>query len=148
FSILAVRWLKARMLWRLRNRLIVTYVFIGVIPVVLLVVLALGSLYLFAGQFATFIVTSGLNLELKSLESANFALAHQFASQMQRKDWNNTASLDSLRHSEKHWADRRVTVWLDKKMMLHVAPTGDGTAAPALPSYLKSSFSEVTRDQG
>ncbi len=32
---LAYRWLKARMLWRLRNRLIVTYVFIGVIPAIL-----------------------------------------------------------------------------------------------------------------
>src|SRR5436309_15703774 len=37
FSILAFRWLKSRVLWRLRNRLIVTYVFIGVIPAVLLV---------------------------------------------------------------------------------------------------------------
>src|SRR6202453_3264217 len=32
FCILAFRWLKRRILWRLRNRLIVTYVFIGVIP--------------------------------------------------------------------------------------------------------------------
>src|ERR1700744_3040510 len=85
FLALAYRWLKAKMLWRLRNRLIVTYMFIGVIPVVLLVVLALASLYLFAAQFATFIVTSGLNLELRSLEAANFAVAHQFASQLQRK---------------------------------------------------------------
>ncbi len=34
-GLLAIRWLKAKLLWRLRNRLIVTYVFIGVIPVVL-----------------------------------------------------------------------------------------------------------------
>src|SRR5579862_6907575 len=33
------RWLRAQLLWRLRNRLIVTYVFIGVIPVFLLVVI-------------------------------------------------------------------------------------------------------------
>ena len=54
-----MRWARAKMLWRLRNRLIVTYVFIGVIPVVLLVALAVGSFYLFAGQFATYIVTTG-----------------------------------------------------------------------------------------
>ena len=30
---LAFRWLRDKMLWRLRNRLIVTYVFIGLIPV-------------------------------------------------------------------------------------------------------------------
>src|SRR5215469_9062965 len=36
FFILGFRWVKRRILWRLRNRLIVTYVFIGVIPAVLL----------------------------------------------------------------------------------------------------------------
>ena len=40
FALLAFRWLKAKVLWRLRNRLIVTYMFIGVIPVVLLVAMA------------------------------------------------------------------------------------------------------------
>src|ERR1051325_647934 len=35
-AILAYRWSKTKLLWRLRNRLIVTYVFIGVIPAVLL----------------------------------------------------------------------------------------------------------------
>jgi len=50
FSILAFRGLKQRVLWRLRNRLIVTYVFIGVIPAVLLVAMALIAIYLFAGQ--------------------------------------------------------------------------------------------------
>src|SRR5450432_2455875 len=83
-AVLAFRWLKAKMLWRLRNRLIVTYVFIGVIPVVMLVALALGSFYLFAGQFATFIVTTGLNAELKSLDATNTAITHQLASQIQR----------------------------------------------------------------
>jgi len=82
FQILAYRWIKQKLLWRLRNRLIVTYVFIGVIPVVLLVALALGSFYLFAGQFATFIVTSELNSELKSLEASNAALTHQLVAQM------------------------------------------------------------------
>ena len=37
FFILGFRWVKRRILWRLRNRLIVTYMFIGVIPAVLLV---------------------------------------------------------------------------------------------------------------
>ena len=40
------RWLRSLLLWRLRNRLIVTYVFIGVIPVFLLVVISLITLYL------------------------------------------------------------------------------------------------------
>ena len=147
FLVLAFRWLRVRMLWRLRNRLIVTYVFIGVIPVVLLVALALGSFYLFAGQFATFIVTSGLNTELRGLEAANFAIAHQFASQLQQGEINNTAAFDSLRRSEKNWTDRQVTVWVDKKLVLNAAPAGATAAVPQLPAYLKNSFSEVARDQ-
>src|SRR5438445_12308639 len=56
FSILAFRWLKVKDLWRLRNRLLVSYVFIGVISAVMLVVMAIGSFILFTGRFATFVV--------------------------------------------------------------------------------------------
>src|SRR5437867_8937632 len=38
--VLAARWTSSRLLWRLRNRLIVTYVFIGVIPLILLLAIA------------------------------------------------------------------------------------------------------------
>ena len=58
--ILAAHWSSSRLLWRLRNRLIVTYVFIGVIPSFLLVIFAGLALYLFSGQFATYILTSRL----------------------------------------------------------------------------------------
>jgi len=50
FFIVAFRTLRRRVLWRLRNRLIVTYVFIGVIPAVLLVVMAFITIYLFAAS--------------------------------------------------------------------------------------------------
>src|SRR5438045_3951517 len=57
-ALLALRWLRQHLLWRLRNRLIVTYVFVGVIPVLLLVAMALLAGYLLAGQFATFVATA------------------------------------------------------------------------------------------
>src|SRR5208283_5026356 len=38
--LLVLRWIRRRLMWRVRNRLIVTYVFIGVIPILLL--LAMG----------------------------------------------------------------------------------------------------------
>ena len=40
FFVLAFRWIKRRILWRLRNRLIVTYVFIAVIPMALLLLIS------------------------------------------------------------------------------------------------------------
>jgi phosphoserine phosphatase RsbU/P len=146
FSILAFRWLKAKLLWRLRNRLIVTYVFIGVIPVVMLVALTLGSFYLFAGQFATFIVTTGLHSELQSLEAANSTISHHLAADILRGGSSGQAALESLRRAEKSWADRQVCVWLDKKLTLNSVPEGKSATAPALPTYLKGSFQDVVRD--
>ena len=147
FSILAIRWIKAKALWRLRNRLIVTYVFIGVIPVVMLVALASLSFYLFAGQFATFIVTTSLTTELKSLQATNSAITHQFASQMQRGVGTSTGAIESLRQTDKSWAHRQVSVWLDKKLILNSIPDGSATEPPIIPSHLKSPFSGVVRDR-
>src|SRR5579859_4859001 len=146
FSVLAFRWVKAKMLWRLRNRLIVTYVFIGVIPVVMLVALALGSFYLFAGQFATFIVTTGLNTELKSLGATNTAITHQLASQIQRGSGTSTTAIENLRQADKVWANRQMCVWLDKKLILNSTPAGVTLAPPTLAAQLKSPFRAVVRD--
>ena len=144
--ILALRWLKARVLWRLRNRLIVTYVFIGVIPVVLLVALALGSLYLFAGQFATFIVTTGINSELTGVEAANSAIGRQFAAQIDRGAANGAAALETFRESNQNNSDIQVSVWLNDKLLLNSTPKGGPGFEPKLPSYLKNSFRDVVRD--
>ena len=64
--IVAFRWVRQRALWALRNRLIVTYVFIGVIPVVLLVCMGLLIMYVFVGQFATYAATSDLQTEIRN----------------------------------------------------------------------------------
>jgi sigma-B regulation protein RsbU (phosphoserine phosphatase) len=144
FSILAFRWIKAKALWRLRNRLIVTYVFIGFIPLVLLIALALGSFYLFAGQFATFIVTTGLNSELSSLSAANSTIARHLSSQIQREPAAWVASLETLHQTDKHWANRQICVWLNQKIVLNSSPTE--ITAPISPPYLKSPFRGVVRD--
>jgi hypothetical protein len=67
------------LMWRLRHRLIVTYIFIGVIPIVLLLLMAGVGSYLLAGQFATYIAISNLQSELRHLEAANDALAAQLS---------------------------------------------------------------------
>ncbi len=145
FAILAFRWLKARVLWRLRNRLIVTYVFIGFIPLVLLVALAIGSFYLFAGQFATFIVTSELNSDLNGLAAANSTIAHHLAAEAQSGTRTLTISQESLRHADKRWANRQVCAWLNEKIILNISPS-EADAVPVLPSHPKSPFRDVVRD--
>src|SRR3954466_7781939 len=55
---LLLRWVRQRLMWSVRRRLFVTYFFIGVTPIVLLLLMALIIGYLFAGQFATFVAVS------------------------------------------------------------------------------------------
>jgi len=85
-TLLAVgyRWLTRKVMWRLRNRLIVTYMLIGVIPLVLLSGIFLLTAYLFVGQFATFIVSNDLHHELHRLGSANRVLASSLAEELKR----------------------------------------------------------------
>ena len=75
--VLGYRAFTRHFMWRLRNRLIVTYVFIGVIPLVLLATMGIVAGYLFAGQFSTFVVTTDVHNGLRRLESANRTIAHQ-----------------------------------------------------------------------
>jgi sigma-B regulation protein RsbU (phosphoserine phosphatase) len=146
FSWLLFRWLRKQVLWRLRNRLVVTYIFIGVIPLILLVTLAGTAFYLFAGQFATFIVTSGLNSELKSLGAANSAIAHELATRIRRSGPTESSALEGLRKSDKAWVDRQLCVWLDGKLVLNSVPSGLAAEPPNWPGFLKVPFRDVVRD--
>jgi sigma-B regulation protein RsbU (phosphoserine phosphatase) len=117
FCILAFRWLKRRILWRLRNRLIVTYVFIGVIPVVLLVAMAGFSLFLFAGQFASYVVISELNSQLRSVEAVNAAITNEIAAGLARGNNPTAESLSGLKKRDRAWGHRQVRAWQGTKTL-------------------------------
>jgi sigma-B regulation protein RsbU (phosphoserine phosphatase) len=146
FSILAFRWLKRKILWRLRNRLIVTYVFIGVIPAVLLIVMALITLYGFAGQFAIFVVTSELNSQLRNMEAVNAAVGNELAARLERGDNPTAESLAGLRKRDAAWVRRRMRAWHGD----HLLSLGDELKGPelSLPAFAKGGLREITRDQG
>lgn len=61
------RYIVRQSIWRLRNRLIVTYVLIGVIPVVLILTLVVMGGYIVAGQVAVYLVSSELDRRTQSL---------------------------------------------------------------------------------
>jgi sigma-B regulation protein RsbU (phosphoserine phosphatase) len=128
FCFLAFRWLRRRILWRLRNRLIVTYVFIGVIPVVLLLAMAGFSLFLFAGQFASYVVISELNTQLRSVEGVNAAISNELAAGLARGKSPASESLSGLKKRDRAWGHRQVQAWQGGKAM--PLPT-DSPAAPA-----------------
>jgi sigma-B regulation protein RsbU (phosphoserine phosphatase) len=118
FSILAFRWLRRKLLWRLRNRLIVTYVFIGVIPAVLLVVMALITIYLFAGQFASYVVTSEINSQLRSMQAVNAAVSNELAARIEKGQPPTAESLAGLRKRDRAWGRRRVCAWHGTRILL------------------------------
>ncbi len=69
------RWVRWHLLWKLRNRLFVTYALIGLTPVVLFGLLAAFAAYVLFGQFANFAATSEIHAELVELAANTDALA-------------------------------------------------------------------------
>ncbi|MBI4873051.1 MAG: SpoIIE family protein phosphatase [Acidobacteria bacterium] len=63
-------------IWRLRNRLMVTYVFIAVVPVALILVLVGLGVYMATAQVAVYLVTSELDRRTASLKATAHWLAH------------------------------------------------------------------------
>ena len=146
FSLLAFRWLKAKVLWRLRNRLIVTYMFIGVIPVVLLVAMAFITIYLFAGQFANFVVTSELDSRLRSLQSANAAIANELAARLEHGQPAVAESLEGLKRNDPAWASRQICAWKDGKPIAACTTATPGKTPFAFPSFLSPTFGAIVWD--
>ena len=76
------RWVVRRLMWRVSNRLVITYLLIGLTPVVLFVTLALVAAYLFSGQFATFAASSEIDRELSHIASENRAFSVHIAREL------------------------------------------------------------------
>ena len=151
FTLLAIRWLKARLLWRLRNRLIVTYVFIGVIPVVLVMAMAFITIYLFAGQFANFVVTSELDSRLRSLQSVNAAIANELAARLEHGQPATAESLEGLKRRDKAWAARHICAWKSGKPLAVCNGPTPGETPFTLPAFLHPEsgerFGAIVRDR-
>ncbi len=142
FLLLAFRWLKKKMLWRLRNRLIVTYMFIGVIPAVLLIAMAAASIYLFSGQFANFVVTSELNSQLRSMGSGNAAIANELAGELQQSQPPVSKALEGLKKNDRAWAHHQVCAWFGEKPL----PLCGATPPFSLPGSPVPPDGEIVRD--
>ena len=110
--ILGVRWVRRRMMWKLRNRLIITYVFIGVIPVVLLLLMGGLSTSFLGGQFATYIATADLRAELNGLAAVNARIAIDLANELpERGRISERLFLNATRRRMSSFPDRETTVW-------------------------------------
>jgi len=109
--LMGLRWVRRKVMWRLRNRLIVTYGFIGVIPLLLLGAMAYFAGFLFAGQFATYVASSHLQSELQHLDRNNRSLAAQFRTLAKQGRLNEQLAGEIASASSEHFRQRSVSVW-------------------------------------
>jgi len=135
--VLLVRRISSGLLWRLRNRLIVTYIFIGVIPFVLLVALSLGALYLFAGQFATYVATSRLDSAAAELKATAETVERTMVSDVDSGRKPAEASVTS--------SNSQISVWLNGQLLFN-SPRQESAIRP--PVGIESGFAGLVRDNG
>jgi sigma-B regulation protein RsbU (phosphoserine phosphatase) len=139
-SILGLRRFWSRLLWRTRSRLVITYAFIGVIPLVLLVVLAALAFYLFSGQFAVYILTSRLDSDLRSLDVGNARVASEIAAKVSGHSVTPLAP-DAIPARR---TNHQVFAWVNRKLIFN----NSGAPAPSLPAYLRQDLTRVVQDHG
>jgi len=147
FTVVGFGWLRSKLLWRLRNRLIVTYVFIGVIPVFLLLVISLTTLYLLAGQFASFVVTSDIATHLHSMEAANRTIAHRLGAEIASSGKVDAESLGRARPNRPEWSRRQVCAWYGNPPQKYCSRDEHLSGFDSL-SSLTGDFREIVRDHG
>jgi sigma-B regulation protein RsbU (phosphoserine phosphatase) len=139
-------------MWRLRYRLIVTYLFIGVIPVVLLLTMVGVSYFLFAGQFADYVAITNLQSALRHLEAENDAMAVRWGSlspsaqsEKQLAAGLSTVSADMI--SADRFPGRTVTVWQgDESFTLSAGGALVKAHAAKAPDSIKGDFSGFVLD--
>jgi phosphoserine phosphatase RsbU/P len=148
FLYIFLRWMRQVVMWRLRNRLMITYIFIGLIPVVLLILMALIVGYLFGGQFAALETGNDIQSELNTLEAANEAITAQVSMQLRR----GRAAAEDLRTvlpaQEKiatRFPNESVSTYLNGEPVQ--APSA--TSKPEnLPAWLQTNFKGATEHGG
>jgi sigma-B regulation protein RsbU (phosphoserine phosphatase) len=149
---LIFRWMRRRVMWRLRYRLIVTYLFIAVIPVLLLLTMVGVSYYLFAGQFADYAAITNLQSALRHLEAENEAMAARWSSLSpsglsEKSLAEGLSTVAATMVSADRFPGRTVTVWQGNECFTLTAGGALVKAHPAkVPDSIKDNFSSFVLD--
>ncbi|HEX8131472.1 MAG TPA: SpoIIE family protein phosphatase [Pyrinomonadaceae bacterium] len=98
YSLIGLRWLKRRLMWRVRRRLVITYLFVGLTPIVLLITLAAMVDFVGLSQVMTRIV----RVQLVDKETQAHANARTLAEAFLRLPQNGE------RAAQQAWLDERV----------------------------------------
>jgi sigma-B regulation protein RsbU (phosphoserine phosphatase) len=77
YVIRLIRLIRSRLLWRLRRRLVVAYILIGVVPISLILLLVFLGVFIINGQFAAFLVVLRLRDHFDEIEQVNRVVLHE-----------------------------------------------------------------------
>lgn len=121
---LSIRWFRSHVMWSVRNRLIVTYLFIGGVPVTLALAMSMVGGYLVLEHLATFMAFSEMHAQEQRLSAANQAVAHQLEA-------NPAAAAEAI-PEDRAFAGQKVSV----------------VPVAKAPVWLKGSFSGLVSDRG
>ena len=111
-------------MWSVRNRLIVTYLFIGGVPVTLAVAIALLSGYLVLGDLAIFSAVSEIKAEANRLGAANAAAEEEIT--------RHSSTPEKIAAADTSFPGRSIAV----------LPTS------ALPGWVKDGFTGLVSEKG
>jgi sigma-B regulation protein RsbU (phosphoserine phosphatase) len=136
YGLKGLRWLRARLMWRVRRRLVITYLFVGLTPIVLLITLAAMVDFFGLSQVMTRIV----NVQLVDKENQAHANARTLAEAFLRLPQNGDA--------------RAAQVWLDERVaMLQPSLPGarvavwSGSGASAVDGSKTAQYMSEPRDE-
>jgi sigma-B regulation protein RsbU (phosphoserine phosphatase) len=144
------RWIFRRLLWKVRNRLVVTYLLMGLAPVVLFATLASILLYVFSGQFAIFAATTEIGSELANLSAANRAFAmhvvHEVAQNPGRRSVTMFEDEDPSRSPMENGTS--VAAFEDNQSLAFIPTTLNNGGIAAPPPWVKEHFTGIVIENG
>ncbi|HKQ99351.1 MAG TPA: SpoIIE family protein phosphatase [Pyrinomonadaceae bacterium] len=97
YGLRALRWVKRKLLWRVRRRLVITYLFVGLTPIILMALLSFLSAFGGSGQGMARIITAQVNATERQTRAGAKGLA------------------ESLMRLPPGVDDRAVQSWLDER---------------------------------
>ncbi|HTX42836.1 MAG TPA: SpoIIE family protein phosphatase [Acidobacteriaceae bacterium] len=144
------RFVFSRLLWKVRNRLIVTYVLMGLTPLVLFVTLALILLYAFSGQFAIFAANGVVSDELAHISSINGSFTMHIAHVLDQNPRMRTVALPEIgaESSSQEYTGLNIAAYEDGRPIALSPAAIQSAAPPVIPAWLHGSFSRIVRDNG
>ena len=142
------RWIFGRFLWKLRNRLIMTYLLMALTPIVLFVLLALSALYIFSGQFAIFAANAEMRAQREHYAAENRAFAMHVAHILHMDPSSKTVALPEMEDTTPGSQDASVKVaaFHDKNPVPITPVSLQAANISQVPSWAKDRFSGVVLD--